>query len=443
MSVELPGGIAEAGRGSGVGAFPRHAPVNVPDPRLPTRLTRSSSEIEVAPPSLLRFEGEVITGPPSRVRRLRPPPTSEEHVLVMRAAVRADAKDRPGVYRMLAEDGEVLYVGKSKQVRTRLLSYFRCAYPEEKGARILREAHAIEWEYTPSEFAALLTELRLIKRFRPRFNVAMKRDARHYSFIKVTKGPAPKLLVVRGAGSEDGGYYYGPFVGAARVSDAVRELSDALGLRDCSLDTRMHFSDQQELFTQELYQIGSRTPQCIRHEIRKCLGPCVGGCSAAEYDERLRLARGFLDGSDDGPLDGLRAQMEACSEALEFERAAAYRDKLQRLEVVREQFARLRFAVETLSFVYTVPGADGDDRVYLIRRGRVREECAAPRSARDRTRLAGRVREVFTPVERDTASVPTHEIDELLLLSSWFRRFPDELDQTRPADTFLAAARRA
>jgi excinuclease ABC subunit C len=354
----------------------------------------------------------------------------------MRAAVRADAKDRPGVYRMVAQDGEILYVGKSKQVRTRLLSYFRCAYPEEKGARILRDAHAIEWEYTPSEFAALLAELRLIKRFRPRFNVAMKRDARHYSFIKVTRGPAPKLLVVRGAGSEDGGVYYGPFNGASRVSDAVRELSDALGLRDCSLDTRMHFSDQQELFTQELYQIVSRTPQCIRHEIRKCLGPCVGGCSAAEYDERLRLARAFLDGSDDGPLDTLREQMEACSEALEFERAAAYRDKLQRLEVVRAQFARLRFAVETLSFVYTVPGADGDDRVYLIRRGRVREEHPAPRTARERTRLATRVREVFTPPERDSASVPTHEIDELLLLSSWFRRFPDELGQTRAASEF-------
>jgi excinuclease ABC subunit C len=358
----------------------------------------------------------------------------------MRAAVRADAKDRPGVYRMVAEDGEVLYVGKSKQVRTRLLSYFRCAYPEEKGARILREAHAIEWEYTPSEFAALLAELRLIKRFRPRFNVAMKRDARHYSFIKVTKGPAPKLLVVRGAGSEDGGVYYGPFNGASRVSDAVRELSDALGLRDCALDTRMHFSDQQELFAQELYQIGSRTPQCIRHEIRKCLGPCVGGCAAAEYDERVRLARAFLDGSDDGPLDALRAQMEAFSESLEFERAAAYRDKLQRLEIVRAQFARLRFAVETLSFVYPVTGADGEDRVYLIRRGRVREECPAPRTAGERTRLATRVREVFTPPERDGSSVPTHEIDELLLLSSWFRRFPDELDRTRAAGEFFASA---
>ena len=85
-------------------------------------------------------------------------------------------------------------------MRSRLLSYFRCAFPEDKGARILREAERIEWEYVPSEFAALLAELRLIKRFRPRFNVAMKRDGRNYCFIKLTEGPAPKLVVVRGPG---------------------------------------------------------------------------------------------------------------------------------------------------------------------------------------------------------------------------------------------------
>src|SRR6266480_4070798 len=135
--------------------------------------------------------------------RLENPPTSDDQLAIMRSNVKDTAADRPGVYRMLSSDGEILYVGKSKQVRTRLLSYFRCAYPEEKGARILRSADKIEWEYTPSEFAALLQELRQIKRFRPRYNVAMKRDGRNYSFIKLTRGAAPKLLVVRGPTEED------------------------------------------------------------------------------------------------------------------------------------------------------------------------------------------------------------------------------------------------
>ena len=351
---------------------------------------------------------------------------SEEQLKALRSHVRAECTDRPGVYRMLADDGEVLYVGKSKRVRTRLLSYFRCGH-EEKGSKILREARRIEWEYTPSEFAALLTELRHIKRWRPRFNVAMKRDARNFCFIKVAKGPAPKLLVVRGAGSEDGGVYYGPFMGASRVLEAVREVNDLLGLRDCGQDTRMHFADQPELF-----QLAPRTPGCIRFEVRKCLGPCVGACTEREYGERVAMARGFLDGSDASPMERLRAEMLECSERLEFERAGRLRDKLSRLEGLREQFIRFRFAVETLSFVYAVPGHEGDDRVYLVRRGRVRHELPAPRSRGDRTTLASLCEEIFAPAERESAGVPAHEIDELLLMSSWFRRFPSELERTKP-----------
>jgi len=369
----------------------------------------------------------------SKVKKLLlTPKTSDEVVADMRARVRASAKDRPGVYRWLSADGEVVYVGKSKRIRSRLLSYFRCG-SDEKGSRIVREATRVEWEYTPSEFAALLEELRLIKRFRPRCNVAMKRDARHFAFIKLTRGPAPKLLVVRGAGADDAQIYYGPFHGAQRVGEAVRELNDALGLRDCRLDQPMHFADQPELF-----QIFPRTPGCIRHEIRKCLGPCVGGCTSREYDDRVRLVRAFLDGADDGPMEALRADMHAASDLMDFERAASLRDKLHRLEGLREQFIRFRFAVETLSFVYTVPGHEGDDRIYLIRRGRVRGEYAIPRSERQRIELLEMVQNVFDPIERDTTQVPSHEIDELLLLSSWFRRFPAELARSRGASAFVA-----
>jgi excinuclease ABC subunit C len=357
--------------------------------------------------------------------RLEHQPTSDAQLAVMRSNVRDGAADRPGIYRMLSSDGEVLYVGKSKQIRTRLLSYFRCAYPEEKGARILRSAEKIEWEYTPSEFAALLQELRLIKRFRPRYNVAMKRDGRNYSFIKLTKGTAPKLLVVRGATGEDADVYYGPFVGAQRVGEAVRELNDALMLRDCRTDLKMFFSDQTELF-----QL-ARTPGCIRHEIAKCLGPCVGGCTASQYEERVTMAKAFLDGSNDGPLEMLRGEMERLSGGMEFERAAVYRDKLERLEALRAQFGRLRFAVENLSFVYTVPGHEGEDRVYLIRRGVVRAELGKPRSPKDRRGMKQLVEDIFSQTVHPTAQVPTHEIDELLLLSSWFRRFPKEMKRTK------------
>jgi excinuclease ABC subunit C len=344
----------------------------------------------------------------------------------MKELVRTGAADRPGIYRMLSSTGEVVYVGKSKRVRSRLLSYFRCSYPEEKGARILREAETIDWEYTPSEFAALLRELRLIKTFRPRLNVAMKRDAMHYSFIKLTRGAAPKLAVVRGASADDASVYYGPFVGAQRVGEALRELSDVLMLRDCKSDMKMHFSDQQELF-----QIAARTPGCIRFEIGRCLGPCVGGCSVDEYDARVAMARAFLDGANDGPIEVLRSKMEDASERLEFERAASYRDKLGRLEALREQFGRLRFAVEKLSFMYTVKGYEGEDRVYIVKRGVIRHEAEKPRTSWQREKLKRLAEEMFSVREPVSTTVPTHEIDELLLLSSWFRRFPKEMDRTK------------
>lgn len=362
----------------------------------------------------------------SKVARLRPQSTEAE-IAAMRKHVRDGAADRPGVYQMIASDGEVVYVGKSKRVRSRLMSYFRCE-PGDKGARILQEAVRIEWAYMPSEFAALLEELRLIKRYRPRFNVAMKRDGRNYCFIKITNGPAAKLVVVRGPGNDDAAVYYGPFVGALNVGEAVREMNDVLGLRDCASDQRMHFSDQPELFS-----IFPRTPGCIRFEVKKCLGPCVGGCSVAQYDERVRLARAFLDGANDGPMEHLKREMDLASERLEYERAAVLRDKLKRLEALRAQFKRLRFAVENLSFVYNVPGHDGDDRVYLIRRGHVRAEMPRPKTPEDAAALFTLIDRVFTPVERVTGQVPTHEIDELLLLSSWFRRFPAELERTSAA----------
>jgi excinuclease ABC subunit C len=355
----------------------------------------------------------------------------ETRVEALQRQVKAEVRQRPGVYRMVSPDGEILYVGKAKNLRTRLLGYFRAEFPAEKSARIIREAGEVQWDYLPSEFAALIEELRLIKKYRPRLNVMMKRDARHFAFIRITQGPAPKFMVVRGAGNDEHGTYFGPFHGAWQLEDALRELNDVLGLRDCRLDLPMHFADQVEMPVAP-----ARTPGCIRYEIGKCLGPCVAAVSQRQYRARFTVARDFLEGRQDSPLETLRVAMEESSERLEFERAAQLRDKMLRLESLREQFERLRFAVESLSFVYTVPGHGGDDRTYVIRRGRIRAELAAPRTAAERNGLAARAAEIFTPAELKSATVPAHEVDELMLLSSWFRKFPAELTRTETATNF-------
>jgi excinuclease ABC subunit C len=355
----------------------------------------------------------------------------EARVDSLHQQVKAEVRQRPGVYRMVSPDGEILYVGKAKNLRTRLLGYFRAAYPAEKSARIVREAGEVHWDYLPSEFAALVEELRLIKRFRPRLNVMMKRDARHFAFIRITAGPAPKFMVVRGAGNDEHGTYFGPFHGAWQLEEALRELNDVLGLRDCRLDLPMHFADQVEMPVAP-----RRTPGCIRYEIGKCLGPCVAAVTQRQYRARITVARDFLEGRQDSPLETLRSAMEESSKRLEFERAAQLRDKMQRLESLREQFERLRFAVESLSFVYTVPGHGDEHRAYIVRRGRIRADLPAPQTPDERSALAVRAAEIFAPAELKSATVPAHEVDELMLLSSWFRKFPAELERTVPAEEY-------
>lgn len=363
-------------------------------------------------------------------RKLRPSfspsaADAEARAAEMLARVKGEARDLPGVYQMRAADGEIIYVGKSKKLRTRLLSYFRAEYPADKGARILREAAELHWEYVPTEFASLLEELKRIKRYRPRLNVAGKRDARHMAFIRVARGDAALFRVVRSSGNDETGIFYGPFHGAVQIEEALRELNDALGLRDCALDFPMHFPEQSDLFG-----ASPRTPGCIRHEIGKCLGPCVGAVRRDEYHERFVLAQAFLEGANDVPVTALRRLMDEASGRLEFERAATLRDKIERLESLRAQFARLRFAVESLSFVYTPRAVHGDDVSYVIRRGRVRAIEPAPRTAEQRRAFDGRVAGIFAPMERTEGTVPSHEIDELLLVSSWFTRFPKEFEQT-------------
>lgn len=352
----------------------------------------------------------------------------------LREHVRAGARNEPGVYRMIAENGEILYVGKSKQVRTRLLSYFRAA-EGEKAHRIIGQCHTLTWDYEPSEFAALLRELEQIKQCRPRFNVRHKRDG-SYSFLKLSADAAPKLFVVRTV-ADDRANYFGPFRGGRRIAEAVRELNDVLGLRDCALSTPMRFADQADLFGH------LPSPLCHRHELQRCIGPCAGLCTRDEYLKRIDRARAFLDGNADEPLRWLNERMLQAAEKWDFEYAAAVRNRIQRLEQLRDEFGRLREALENLSFTYTVPGTDGDDRVYLIRRGTVRAAVPRPQKEAEQRRLAKLVTELTARREPRGALVAKHQVAEILLIAHWFRTHPEELERTIPLEAAEPVSRSA
>lgn len=346
----------------------------------------------------------------------------------LRAHVRAHAENRPGIYRMLGPGGELLYVGKSVQVRTRLLSYFR-AKRGQKAAEIVGHAHRIEWEYTPSEFSALLAELRTIKRMRPVYNVEHKRD-RSYCFIKVSREPAPRLMVV-GNVTGDGATYYGPYRGRKRVTEAVREIADLLELRDCPSQPRkvpIHYADQIEIFRRD------RSPLCIRGELGRCLAPCAASCTEQEYLERVEVAKRFLDSDADHPLAILRRRMQAAAERMQFEYAAQLRDRANRLETIKDEMIALRGAIESLTFLYPVPGHGGDDRLYVLKRGTIRADVPLPPGAAERAVVLERAKTLCDGLEPETGQVQPHQVAEMLLIARWFRLNPAERERGLPLD---------
>jgi excinuclease ABC subunit C len=358
-------------------------------------------------------------------------PTRPRSAAELRAEVRAACENRPGVYRMIGPGDEVIYVGKSVRVRTRLLPYFR-ADRGEKAGEIIRHTHRIEWEYAPSEFAALLLEMRGIQRWRPAFNVEHKRD-RVFCFIKLTREDAPRLNVVREV-MDDGAVYFGPFRGPARVRDVVREVRDLLELRDCAAGTPMRFADQLDLFGADAQ------PLCMRADVRKCLAPCAGRCTKQAYLAQVELARRFLDGDADVPLTILRQRMARAADRLQFEYAAELRDRMHRLEDARAELVALRGFIESLSFVYEVPGFAAEDRVYIIRRGSIREEGTAPRDGGARAVLRQRARRLLSRTDSYARVAPT-QAAEILLLARWFRLRPHELQRTWREDGRAAPRR--
>jgi excinuclease ABC subunit C len=339
--------------------------------------------------------------------------------------VRALAENRPAVYRMIDATGRVIYVGKAKRLRNRLLSYFRARFPEDKAARILHAAADVQWDPMPSEFAALLAELRQIKRYRPVFNVRMNRN-RRVGFIKVSDGPAPKLFV----GSTPGANsirHYGPFSGVGRLKESVRVLNDLLQLRDCALKMPVTFPGQGDLF------VAHTRAACLRNEVGHCAGPCAGSVTERDYRDRVHKALAFLETTSMEPLDEVVAKMTAAGERQEFELAAYWRDRFDALEWLLAASVRAHANVAALSFVYVDPGTYGDDRAYVIKHGTVRASAPAPHTPIEREAFDGLVSTHSNSLS-DSKAIPAQSIDETLILLQWFRKHPAALSRTVPLE---------
>ncbi len=228
---------------------------------------------------------------------------------------------KPGVYRMIgAPDGKgggVLYVGKAKNLKSRVSSYAKPGGHSNRIQRMIAETRAMEFIVTTTETEALLLEANLIKQLKPRYNVIL-RDDKSFPFILVAKDhAAPQILKHRGARKRPGAYY-GPFASATAVNRTLNTLQKAFLLRSC---------------TDSIYE--GRTRPCMLHQIKRCSAPCVGLIGIEEYQSLVKDAKAFLDGDNTAIQRTLSAQMEKASSDLEFERAGALRDRIRALSYVQ------------------------------------------------------------------------------------------------------------
>lgn len=222
----------------------------------------------------------------------------------------------PGVYRMIDPQGDVIYVGKARSLKARVSNYTRLGGHTNRIARMISATASMEFVTTRTESEALLLEANLIKRFRPRFNVLL-RDDKSFPYILISRDHgAPQIMKHRGARKRKGDYF-GPFASAGAVNRAINTLQRAFLLRSCS---------------DSVYE--SRTRPCLLHQIKRCSAPCTGEISLEDYGRLVDEACRFLRGGSQDVREQLRARMMMASDALEFEQAAAIRNRLSALSHV-------------------------------------------------------------------------------------------------------------
>lgn len=224
---------------------------------------------------------------------------------------------KPGVYRMIGAKGDVLYVGKAKNLKNRVSSYANARGHSNRIMRMISETQAMEFVVTATETEALLLEANLIKQLKPRYNVIL-RDDKSFPFILVADDhEAPQILKHRGAQKRPGAYY-GPFASAGAVNRTLNTLQKAFLLRSC---------------TDSVYE--GRSRPCLLHQIKRCAAPCVGLVSVEDYKALVEEAKSFLAGESAEVQKALSRQMERAAEHLDFERAAALRDRIRALSYIQ------------------------------------------------------------------------------------------------------------
>jgi excinuclease ABC subunit C len=314
------------------------------------------------------------------------------------------APSRPGVYRMIDARGDVLYVGKAKNIKKRVGAYARPTGLDTRIERMVAQTRKLEFVVTRTETEALLLEANLIKRLRPRFNVTL-RDDKSFPYILITSDHwAPQILKHRGARSRPG-HYFGPFASVWAVNRTINALQRAFLLRSCS-----------DPFFE------SRSRPCLLYQIKRCSAPCTKEIDFQNYTELVREANAFLSGRSKAVKDQLAAEMEKASATTDFERAAIYRDRLAALSAIQShQGVNPRGVEEADVFALYQQGGFSCVEVFFFRTGQNWGNRAYfPRA--DRSLAAGEILSAFLAQFYDDKPPPrliliSHAIEDRALLA--------------------------
>lgn len=246
----------------------------------------------------------------------------------------------PGVYQMLNAQGQTIYVGKARDLKKRVSSYFRNTIPDPKTQLLVKQIADIAITVTETETEALLLESNLIKELKPRYNILL-RDDKSYPYIFIsTHTPFPRMDLVRGRMTKSGGHCFGPYPNATAARNSLRLLQKTFLLRQC----------RDSFFN-------SRSRPCLQYQIKRCTAPCVGLIDAKQYQQDVAHAILFLEGKENQVVQDLTDKMDNAAQLQEYEHAAHYRDQITQLRTVQaEQHITGRHGNDDVLFVLIVQG---------------------------------------------------------------------------------------
>ncbi len=369
--------------------------------------------------TLERLRAELGAGTAER-RRVAARPAGRTGRALLDPRLRQDLPQTPGVYLMKDERGAVIYVGKAKNLRARVSSY----YTQPLGYRrkldgLLESVRDLETIDTGSELQALLLEDQLIKRYQPRFNV-QQRNYEHYPFIKIdVQEDFPRVYGTREIAA-DGARYFGPYRSARAVKTMIALVQRLFPIRTCT-----------HRLSAEIVARGKKDKArpCLRYGMGRCLGPCHGQVTPERYQQVVREVCDFLGGTADELLSRVEAELYRAADNLQFERAALLRDLLREARQVLISQQLLNGAIERNNLLIVYPSSrEGHAEVFGIRHGRLQEQrqidARQPRreTRRELRELCARLLASREP----PPAVAQHEVDGINIIARWIYRHSDE-----------------